>query len=48
VAAIDVLQTKGTAQYTGATLDLSIEGDGYFVLSNGGQLTYTRAGNLYT
>lgn len=48
VAAIDVLQGKGTAQYTGATLDLSIEGDGYFVLSNGGQITYTRAGNLYT
>ena len=48
LATIDVLHTKGTAQYTGSTLDLSVEGDGYFVLSNAGQMTYTRAGNLYT
>ena len=47
-ATIDVLHTKATAQYTGAPLDLSIEGDGYFVISNGSQTTYTRAGNLYT
>lgn len=48
LATIDVLHSKGTAQYTGSTLDLSVEGDGYFVLSDGGQMTYTRAGNLYT
>lgn len=48
LATIDVLHTKSTAQYTGSTLDLSIEGDGYFTVSNDGQLTYTRAGNLYT
>lgn len=48
LATIDVLHTKSTAQYTGSTLDLSIEGDGYFTMSSGGQLTYTRAGNLYT
>ena len=48
LATIDVLHTKATSQYTGAPLDLSIDGDGYFVLSSGGQMTYTRAGNLYT
>jgi flagellar hook protein FlgE len=45
---IDVLFTKSAAQYTGAPLDLSIEGDGFFVISNGGRITYTRAGNMYT
>ena len=48
LATIDVMHSKCTAQYTGSTLDLSIEGDGYFVLSNGGQMSYSRAGNLYT
>jgi len=48
VAAIDVMHTKGIAQYTGSTLDLSIEGDGYFMVSDGGQSLFTRAGNLYT
>jgi len=48
LATIDVLHTKSAAQYTGAPLDLSIEGDGFFVISNGGRENYTRAGNLYT
>ncbi len=48
LATIDVLHTKSAAQYTGADLDLSIEGDGFFTVSNGGALYYTRAGNLYT
>ncbi len=48
VATIDVMHTKGTPQYTGYALDLSIDGDGYFVISNGTETTYTRAGNLYT
>ncbi len=48
VATIDVMHTKGTPQYTGYALDLSIDGDGYFVISDGTEMTYTRAGNLYT
>ena len=47
VATIDVMHTKGTPQYTGYALDLSIDGDGYFVISDGSEMTYTRAGNLY-
>ena len=45
---IDVVNSKGSSQYTGNTLDLSIDGDGYFTLSDGGQTTYTRSGNFYT
>ncbi|MDD5018486.1 MAG: flagellar hook-basal body complex protein [Eubacteriales bacterium] len=45
---ISVVNTKGSSQYTGNALDLSIDGDGYFVLSDGGQTTYTRAGDFYT
>ena len=48
LATIDVLHTRSAAQYTGAPLDLSIEGDGFFVVSNGGKMNYTRAGNFYT
>lgn len=47
VATIDVMHTKGTPQYTGYALDLSIDGDGYFVIENGADRTYTRAGNFY-
>ncbi len=47
VATIDVMHTKGTPQYTGYALDLSIDGDGYFVIENGTDRTYTRAGNFY-
>jgi len=48
MATIDVLHTSSASQYTGRPLDVAVEGDGYFVLSTGGQLTYTRAGNFYT
>ena len=47
IAVIDVLHTKGAPQYTGEPLDFSIDGDGYFTLSDGGRETYTRAGNFY-
>jgi len=47
VATIDVMHTKGTPQYTGYALDLSIDGDGYFVIESGADQTYTRAGNFY-
>ena len=47
MATIDVLHSKSTPQYTGNTLDFSIGGDGYFIISSAGQFTYTRAGNFY-
>lgn len=47
MATIDVMHTKSTPQYTGNTLDFSIGGDGYFIISSAGQFTYTRAGNFY-
>src|ERR671921_107728 len=36
--------SQGSNQYTGRTSDLLINGDGFFVLNNGGQQTLTRAG----
>lgn len=53
IAAIDTIQTQGNLQTTGRILDLSISGEGYFVVgesSNGRDITnlsYTRAGNFY-
>ena len=48
LATIDILNTESASQYTGNTLDLAIDGDGYFVVENGAGYTYTRAGNFYT
>ena len=46
MASIDVIVTAGNTQYTGAALDMAIEGDGYFVLQNGNNKLYTRAGTF--
>ncbi|MDE8651148.1 flagellar basal-body rod protein FlgG [Novosphingobium album (ex Liu et al. 2023)] len=41
------IETQGTLETTGNTLDLALDGDGYFqVQLPGGQLGYTRAGNF--
>ena len=41
------IQTQGSLASTGNTLDVALEGDGYFqVQLPGGQLGYTRAGNF--
>ena len=48
LATIDVLDTEASSQYTGNTLDLAIDGDGYFVIQDGSSYTFTRAGNFYT
>ncbi len=41
------VETQGELQNTGSSLDIAIEGDGYFqVQMPGGQLGYTRAGNF--
>ena len=46
---IDTIDTQGSLQTTGRSLDLAISGDGYFVLidSDGDNPTYTRSGNFY-
>ncbi len=44
VAAIDTIFTQGNLQSTGVSTDLAIQGNGFFVLKNGDQTVYTRAG----
>ncbi|MHC4395935.1 MAG: flagellar hook protein FlgE [Planctomycetota bacterium] len=44
VAGITATMTQGNLINTNSPLDLAIEGEGYFVLSNGSQNLYTRAG----
>ena len=44
VAGIDVLQTQGNLQSTGKTTDMAIQGDGFFVESDGANTVYTRDG----
>ncbi len=47
LSTIDTIHTQGSLQTTGRPLDLSISGDGYFVVSDGTNDFYTRAGNFY-
>lgn len=53
LGAIDTIHAGGSTQFTGNTLDLAIEGDGFFVVAEGpkaGPLKnemFTRAGNFY-
>ena len=47
LAAIDTIQTQGSLQTTGRTLDLAISGDGFFQVNDGATTFYTRAGNFY-
>ncbi|HUZ17946.1 MAG TPA: flagellar hook protein FlgE [Spirochaetia bacterium] len=46
VASIDKIFTQGALQTTGKMDDLAIEGDGFFVLKDGAQSFYTRAGDF--
>lgn len=46
LASIDVLHTQGNLQNTGKITDCSIQGDGFFILSDGHKQYYTRAGNF--
>ncbi len=47
IGAIDTVHTEGGSQFTGRTLDLMINGDGYFSVDQNGETFYTRAGNFY-
>jgi len=44
MGSIETIMTQGAAQTTGKNTDLMIQGDGFFVVNNGGKLLYTRAG----
>jgi len=46
VSSIDQLFSQGTLESTGETTDLAIQGSAFFVVSNGFQRFYTRAGNF--
>ncbi len=46
LASIDTLFTDGSFQPTGKQTDLSIQGQGFFILSDGLSQVYTRAGNF--
>src|ERR671935_1763874 len=44
ISGIDTIQTQGTLQSTGKLTDMAIQGDGFFVVSDGVQSFYTRDG----
>lgn len=44
VAAVNTAFTQGPAETTGVSTDLMIQGDGFFVVNDGGQQVYTRDG----
>ena len=46
VGSVDIMYTQGNLQNTGVSTDLAIQGEGLFVLSDGGEVFYTRAGNF--
>ncbi|MDR3764976.1 MAG: flagellar basal-body rod protein FlgG [Acidobacteriota bacterium] len=47
-AATEILQSQGDFQQTGNSLDVAIQGIGYFqVLMPNGQIAYTRSGNFH-
>lgn len=44
VGAVDTIHTQGALQLTGKPSDLAIQGDGFFVVSDGSQTLFTRDG----
>ena len=46
IGSIDLLFTQGNLESTGVTTDLAIQGDSFFVVSDGTQKYYTRSGNF--
>jgi flagellar hook protein FlgE len=43
---IDTIQSQGTLQSTGKSTDMALQGDGYFVMSDGKQNFFTRDGSF--
>jgi len=46
LAGVSTAQNQGTLEFTGRPLDLAIDGNGFFVVADGAQKFYTRAGNF--
>lgn len=46
LSSIDQIHTPAPAATTNKITDMAVDGNGYFILDNGGQLFYTRAGNF--
>ena len=46
VSSIDTIHRQGTLQTTGTDTDLAIEGEGFFIVSNGSEDLYTRDGTF--
>jgi len=46
IGSIDLLFTQGNIESTGVTTDLAIQGDSFFVVSNGKGNVFTRSGNF--
>lgn len=46
IGSIDLLFTQGSLESTGVNTDLAIQGDSFFVVSDGAQRFFTRAGNF--
>lgn len=46
IAGVDNFQTQGDLQSTGKVTDIAIQGDGFFNLSDGSQILYTRDGSF--
>lgn len=46
VSSIDTIHNQGNLQVTGKMTDMSIQGNGFFILSDGSSKAYTRAGTF--
>ncbi|MEA3283794.1 MAG: flagellar hook-basal body complex protein, partial [Synergistota bacterium] len=46
VGAIETIHTQGTISQTGNRTDMAIQGEGYYVVKNGAENLYTRAGDF--
>ncbi len=46
MGAVDTLQTQGNLQSTGKQTDLALQGSGFFLVSNGSNVYYTRDGSF--
>ncbi|MDC0358836.1 flagellar hook-basal body complex protein [Oligoflexia bacterium] len=46
ISAVSTIFEQGTMEFTSRALDLAIDGNGFFVVAEGAQRFYTRAGNF--
>ena len=46
VNSIDILHTQGSSETTGKVTDMMVDGDGFFIVGDGDNTFYTRAGNF--